>query len=71
MPETIALHPAAPWVELKSTEADWAAADPALLKELLAQMALIRAFEEIVRRPNEQESVLRDMAVRCLAPGAV
>ncbi|WP_296578529.1 thiamine pyrophosphate-dependent enzyme [Xanthobacter sp.] len=48
MPETIALHPAAPWVELKSTEADWAAADPALLKELLAQMALIRAFEEKV-----------------------
>ena len=30
-----------------------------------------RAFEEIVRRPNEQEAVLRAMAVRCLAPGAI
>lgn len=48
MPETVALQPSAPWIELKTTEADWAAADPALLQELLAQMALIRAFEEQV-----------------------
>ena len=31
------------------------------------QQELILAFEEIVRRPDEQEAVLRDMAVRCLA----
>ena len=35
------------------------------------QQEFIRAFEEIVRRPNEQEAVLRAMAVRCLAPGAI
>lgn len=31
------------------------------------QQAFLDAFEEIIRRPNEQEDVLRDMAVRCLA----
>jgi len=31
------------------------------------QQAFLTAFEEIVRRPNEQEDVLRDMTVRCLA----
>ena len=28
---------------------------------------MINAFAEIIRRPNEQEDVLREMAVRCLA----
>jgi DNA polymerase-3 subunit delta len=28
---------------------------------------LIAAFEEIIRRPHEQEEVLRELAVRCLA----
>lgn len=48
MPQTVALHPSAPWVELKTTPADWQAADPALLQQLLAQMTLIRTFEEKV-----------------------
>jgi DNA polymerase-3 subunit delta len=30
------------------------------------QQEFIMAFEEIVRRPSEQEEVLREMAVRCL-----
>ena len=34
MPETIALHPAAPWTELRATQADWQEADPALLQGL-------------------------------------
>ncbi len=48
MPERMALQPSAPWTELRTTQADWDAADPALLQELLAQMSLIRAFEETV-----------------------
>lgn len=43
---------------------------PSLRRLIDNQQEFIRAFEEIVRRPNEQEAVLRDMAVRCLAPGA-
>lgn len=31
------------------------------------QQEFISAFEEIIRRPNEQEEVLREMTVRCLA----
>lgn len=30
------------------------------------QLEFIAAFEEIIRRPREQEEVLRDLAVRCL-----
>ena len=30
------------------------------------QQEFVRAFEEIIRRPNEQEEVLREMTVRCL-----
>ncbi len=38
------------------------------LKALLDhQLDFIRAFEEIVERPSEQEEVLRAMAIRCLA----
>nr|WP_198982806.1 alpha-ketoacid dehydrogenase subunit alpha/beta [Herbaspirillum sp. ASV7] len=48
MSDHIALAPAAPWVELRSTDADWKAADPALLGSLLCHMHLIRAFEESV-----------------------
>ncbi len=44
---------------------------PSLRRLIDNQQEFIRAFEEIVRRPNEQEAVLRDMAVRCLAPGAL
>jgi len=30
------------------------------------QQEFIAAFEELIRRPTEQEEVLREMAVRCL-----
>ena len=39
---------------------------PGLRRLIDNQQELVRAFEEIIRRPNEQETVLRDMAVRCL-----
>ncbi len=48
MPETIRLQPRAPWVEIRSTKEDWNAADPKLLGAMLAQLHLIRAFEEKV-----------------------
>lgn len=41
---------------------------PALRRLIDNQQEFIAAFEEIIRRPNEQEEVLREMAVRCLAP---
>jgi DNA polymerase-3 subunit delta len=40
---------------------------PNLRRLIDNQREFIRAFEEIIRRPGEQEEVLRDMAVRCLA----
>ena len=36
----------APWVEIITTDSDWDAADPVLLKTMLVQMVLIRNFEE-------------------------
>ena len=48
MTRTRALTPSVPWVELVATEVDWDAADPQLLKSMLSQMVLIRAFEEYV-----------------------
>ena len=48
MPETTPLQPLAPWVSLTATEADWDALDPAVLDTMLAQLHLIRAFEEEV-----------------------
>ncbi|SDH79769.1 alpha-ketoacid dehydrogenase subunit alpha/beta [Agrococcus jejuensis] len=48
MARTTTLKPAAPWVELRTTKADWDAADPALLETMLVQLHLIRAFEEYV-----------------------
>ena len=44
----IPLSPSKPWVELRSTPEDWAAADPRLLETLLGQGHIIRAFEEIL-----------------------
>ncbi|MCF2571131.1 alpha-ketoacid dehydrogenase subunit alpha/beta [Brevibacterium sp. UCMA 11754] len=38
----------ADWTEIKSTAADWRSADPQLLKTMLSEMHLIRAFEETV-----------------------
>ena len=39
---------------------------PALRRLIDNQQEFIAAFEEIIRRPQEQEDVLREMAVRCL-----
>jgi DNA polymerase-3 subunit delta len=40
---------------------------PALRRLIDNQQEFIRAFEEVVQRPDEQEDVLREMAVRCLS----
>jgi 2-oxoisovalerate dehydrogenase E1 component len=48
VPEHRALEPAAPWVEVVADEADWDAADPALLRTIYAQLVWIRTFEEYV-----------------------
>jgi DNA polymerase-3 subunit delta len=40
---------------------------PNLRRLIDNQQEFIAAFEEIIRRPSEQEEVLREMAVRCLA----
>ena len=40
---------------------------PTLRRLIDNQQDFISAFAEIVRRPQEQEEVLRDLAVRCLA----
>jgi DNA polymerase-3 subunit delta len=38
------------------------------LKKLIDfQIAFTEAFEEIIKRPNEQEEVCRELAVRCLS----
>jgi len=42
------LEPAVPWVEVVTTDADWNAADPHLLKSMFSQLVLIRSFEEYV-----------------------
>jgi DNA polymerase III subunit delta len=39
---------------------------PTLRRLIDNQQEFIRAFEEIVQRPDEQEEVLREMSVRCL-----
>ena len=39
---------------------------PPLRRLIDNQQEFVAAFEEIIRRPNEQEVVLRDLAVRCL-----
>ena len=48
MPKKKRLQTGVDWFELTTTKADWDAADPALLGTMLAQMHLIRAFEETV-----------------------
>jgi 2-oxoisovalerate dehydrogenase E1 component len=48
MPTRENLHPTQPWVQLSTTPADWKEADPDLLAGMLAQLHLIRAFEETV-----------------------
>lgn len=48
MPKRRRLDTGAAWVELSTTAQDWKDADPALLGTMLAQLHLIRAFEESV-----------------------
>ena len=48
MPTESRLETGSPWIELGTTDADYDAADPALLGTMLAQLHLIRAFEETV-----------------------
>lgn len=48
MPRHTRLQTGTPWVELSTTAADWKAADAGLLTGMLAQLHLIRAFEETV-----------------------
>jgi DNA polymerase-3 subunit delta len=43
---------------------------PSLRRLIDNQQEFIVAFEEIIRRPHDQEEVLRDMAVRCLSSEA-
>ena len=40
---------------------------PTLRRLIDNQQEFIAAFEEVIRRPDEQEEVLREMTVRCLA----
>ncbi len=40
---------------------------PPLRRLIDNQQEFLRAFEEIIERPNDQETVLREMAVRCLS----
>ena len=47
----------APWVEIKTTQKDWDDADPALLKTMLTQLHLIRAFEETALELASQKLV--------------
>ncbi|MCQ3944057.1 MAG: dehydrogenase, partial [Alphaproteobacteria bacterium] len=48
MPEFTDLTPLAPWRAITATRDDWAAIDPKLAGTMLAQLHLIRAFEEKV-----------------------
>jgi 2-oxoisovalerate dehydrogenase E1 component len=48
MPKQRRLDTGVEWIELTTTAADWKAADPALLGTMLAELHLIRAFEETV-----------------------
>src|SRR5687768_1686606 len=48
MPKRRRLQTGVEWVQLETTDADWKAADPALLGTMLGQLHLIRAFEEVV-----------------------
>ncbi|MDF2827097.1 MAG: transporter [Mycobacterium sp.] len=48
MPTERRLETGSPWIELSTTDEDWKAASPALLGTMLAELHLIRAFEETV-----------------------
>src|SRR6187402_609952 len=48
MPKRRRLETGTPWIELSTTAQDWKDADPVLLTGMLAELNLIRAFEETV-----------------------
>ena len=48
MPQHESLHTDVPWTAVTATDADWADADPALLRTMHAQLVLVRTFEEQV-----------------------
>jgi 2-oxoisovalerate dehydrogenase E1 component len=48
MPKRRRLETGEPWIELSTTAQDWKNADPALLRGMLAELHLVRAFEESV-----------------------
>jgi 2-oxoisovalerate dehydrogenase E1 component len=48
MPVMIELQSAAGWNELRTERSDWDAADPSMLRTMLWQLHVIRAFEEVV-----------------------
>jgi 2-oxoisovalerate dehydrogenase E1 component len=48
MSSQVELTPSEPWVQFTATDADWDAADPALLTTMFGQLVLIRSFEEYV-----------------------
>lgn len=48
MPSHQSLVPGAPWIAVRTTDDDWRTADPGLLAGMLAELHLIRAFEETV-----------------------
>jgi 2-oxoisovalerate dehydrogenase E1 component len=48
MPDHHPMHAASPWVEIVTTDADWDAADPDLLRTIYAQLIWIRTFEQYV-----------------------
>ncbi|HVT72097.1 MAG TPA: thiamine pyrophosphate-dependent enzyme [Lacunisphaera sp.] len=52
MPEIINLTPQSPWLEIRSTPADWDALGAASLLKMLQHTHLIRAFEETVLELN-------------------
>jgi 2-oxoisovalerate dehydrogenase E1 component len=57
MPNKNDLKLDAPWVEIKTTQKDWDDADPTLLKTMLTQLHLIRAFEETALELSSQKLV--------------
>jgi 2-oxoisovalerate dehydrogenase E1 component len=48
MPREQRLETGSAWIELSTTDEDWKAASPQLLGTMLAELHLIRAFEETV-----------------------
>jgi 2-oxoisovalerate dehydrogenase E1 component len=48
VPRHTPLKASVPWVELTTSDEDWDAADPDLLRAMLVQLQLVRTFEELV-----------------------